>query len=211
MRNMLHAATLFLIIGLLTLIVAGCRSNTSPATFYTLSSLARMEMENPEQGFVPAIEIGLGPVQFPPFLKRPQIVARSGPNRLTISEFHRWGGDLDQDFLRVLAENISMLMPSNRVVTFPWKGQAAPAYWIAFDVQRFDGRPGDSLVLNLTWTIGGRNSSNVLEVRRSNIQQAVPEADYDALVAAHSLALEQLSREIAGAIKRISQKDGEKK
>ncbi len=211
MRNTSRAITPCLIIGLLILAVAGCRSNTSPATFYTLSSLIRAEMEPPEQGFVPAIDIGLGPVQFPPFLKRPQIVIRSSPNRLTISEFHRWGGDLDQDFLRVLAENIANLMPANRVVTFPWKGHADPAYWAAFDVQQFEGRPGDLLVLSLTWTISGRDSAKVLEVRRSNIQQSIPGTDYDALVAAHSLALEQLSREIAEAIKRVAKQDWEKK
>jgi uncharacterized lipoprotein YmbA len=191
--------------------VIGCRSNTSPAVFYTLNALARMEAEHPEQGPDPGIAIGIGPVQFPQFLKRPQIVTRSGPNRLAVSEFHRWGGDLDQDFLRVLAENISILMPTNRVVTFPWKGQADPAYWIVFDVQRFDGQPGDSLVLNLTWTIRERGSTKVLEARRSNIQQPVPGEDYDALVSAHSLALEQLSHEIAGAIHRVSQKDFEEK
>lgn len=211
MRNILHISTPCLVICLLTLTVVGCRSNTLPVAFYTLNALARMETEHHGPGTSPGIDIGIGPVQFPQFLKRPQIVTRSGPNRLTVSEFHRWGGYLDQDFLRVLAENISILMPANRVVTFPWKGQADPVYWIAFDVQQFDGQLGDTLVLNLTWTIKRRDSTEVLEIRRSTIQQPVSEKDYDALVSAHSLALEQLSREIAGAINRVSQKDFEEK
>ncbi len=211
MRNILHALTPCLIICLLTLMVTGCRTNTPPAAFYTLNALARMETEHPEQGPDSRIAIGIGPVQFPEVLKRPQIVTRSGPNRITVSEFHRWGGYLDQDFLRVLAENIAILMPANRVVTFPWKGQADPAYWIACDVQRFDGQPGDSLVLNLAWTIKRRGSTEVLEVRRSNIQQPVPGKDYDALVSAHSMALEQLSREIVEAILKVLKTEHEYK
>lgn len=207
MRNILHLSTPCLIVCLLTFMVAGCRSSTSPVAFYTLNALARMETEYSKQGPAGGVTIGIGPVQLPQFLKRPQIVTRSSPNRLTVSEFHRWGAYLDQDFLRVLAENISILMPANRVLTFPWKDRVDPEYRVSFDVQQFDGQFGDTLVLNLTWTIKRRDSKEVLEVQRSSFQQAVPEKNYEALVSAHSLALEQLSREIAGTINRVSQKD----
>ncbi len=203
MRNKIHVSTLCLVICLLALMIASCGSTTSPVAFYTLNSLARMETEHSEQGPAPGVAIGIGPAQFPQFLKRPQIVTRSGPNRLNMSEFHQWGGSLDQDFLKVLTENISILMPANLVVTFPWKDRVDPEYWVSFDVQRFDGQLGDTLVLNLTWTIKRRGSTEVQELRRSTIQQPVSEKDYDALVSAHSLALEMLSREIAEAIQSL--------
>ncbi len=148
-------------------------------------------------------------MQFPQFLNRPQIVTRSGPNRLTVSEFHRWGGYLDQDFLRVLAQDISILLPTNRVVEFPWEDPADPDFRIAFNVQQFDGQPGNFVLLNTAWTIKGRKGTKVLYARKSIIRQPVSGNDYEALVSAHSQALAALSREIATAIKNISKEVGD--
>ena len=194
---------------LLALLAAGCRSSTPPVEFYTLASLPMMEMESHEQSAIRDITIGIGPVQFPQFLNRPQIVTRSGPNRLTVSEFHRWGGYLDQDFLRVLAQDISILLPTNRVIEFPWEYRADPDYRIEFNVQQFDGQPGNFVLLNTVWTIQERKGKKALYARRSIIRQPVSGNDYDALVAAHSQALAVLSREIAAAIKNISKEVGD--
>ncbi|MBW2251305.1 MAG: membrane integrity-associated transporter subunit PqiC [Deltaproteobacteria bacterium] len=204
MRTLQNFSTSCLVICLLVLMVTGCRSSTPPVSFYTLTSLPMMEMESHEQSAVRDITIGIGPVQLPQFLNRSQIVTRSGPNRLTVSEFHRWGGYLDQDFLRVLAQDISILLPTNRVVEFPWEYRADPDYRIAFNVQQFDGQPGNSVLLNVTWTIKERKGTKALYAKRSIIRQPVSGNDYEALVSAHSQTLAALSREIAAAIKNIS-------
>ncbi|MBW1865923.1 MAG: membrane integrity-associated transporter subunit PqiC [Deltaproteobacteria bacterium] len=206
MRNLQSFSTPCLVICLLVLMIAGCRSSTPPVEFYTLASLSGMEMESHEQSAVRDITIGIGPVQLPQFLNRPQIVIRSGPNKLTVSEFHRWGGYFDQDFLRVLAQDISILMPKSRVIEFPWGDRADPDFRIAFNVQQFDGQPGNSVLLNTVWTIKERKGTKALYAKRSIIRQPVSGNDYEALVAAHSQALAALSREIAAAIKNISNK-----
>ena len=204
MRKLKIFSTPCLVICLLVLMVAGCRSSTPPVSFYTLASLPGMEMESHEQSAARDITIGIGPVQLPQFLNRPQIVIRSGPNKLTVSEFHRWGGYFDQDFLRVLAQDISILMPTNRVIEFPWDDRADPDYRIEFNVQQFDGQPGNSVLLNVTWTIKDRKGTKALYAKRSIIRQPVSGNDYEALVAAHSQALAALSREIAAVVKNIS-------
>ena len=48
-----------------------------------------------------------------------------------------------------------------------------------------------------------------LYARRSIIRQPVSENDYEALVSAHSQALAALSREIAEAIKNLSEEVGD--
>jgi len=204
MRKLQSFSTPCLVICLLALMIAGCRSSTPPVSFYTLASLPGIEMESHEQSAVSDITIGIGPVQLPQFLNRPQIVIRSGPNKLTVSEFHRWGGYLDQDFLRVLAQDISILLPTNRVIEFPWENRADPDFRIAFNVQQFDGQPGNSVLLNVTWTIKEQKGTKALYSKRSIIRQPVSGNDYEALIAAHSQALAALSREIAAAIKNIS-------
>ncbi len=209
MRNLQNFSAPCLVICLLALMAAGCRSSTPPVEFYTLASLPIMEMESHEQSAVRDITIGIGPVQLPQFLNRPQIVIRSGPNRLTVSEFHRWAGYFDQDFLRVLAQDISILLPTNRVIEFPWEDRADPDFRIEFNVQQFDGQPGNFVLLNTVWTIKERKGKKALYAKRSIIRQPVSGNDYDALVAAHSQALAVLSREIAAAIKNISKEVGD--
>jgi hypothetical protein len=185
-------------------ICLGCRSAAVPVSFYTLSSIRGAEPQPSQTLPVKDMVVGIGPTQFPDYLDRPQIVTRSGPNRLDISEFNRWGGNLDQDFLNVFAENISILLSTNKVVIYPWKGQASPDYRIALDIDQFEGQIGDSVLLNVTWTIRGREDTiEPMYVKRSIITQPITGQGYDALVSAYSQAVADLSREIAASIIKI--------
>ncbi len=185
--------------------VSGCRSASAPVTFYTLSAIPESAGEKPNTAVRQDMVIAVGPARFPGFLDRPQIVTRPEANRLTISEFHRWGGDLDQDFLNVLAENLSIRLSTPRVVIYPWKDPANPDYRVSLEVHQFEGRMGDSVLLNVTWTLRGRSDdAEPFIVRRSVIRKPASGAGYDALVAAQSQALADLSGEIASAIMPLS-------
>ena len=108
-------ASLFLVF-----LLVACSS--TPATqFYKLNSLPSGQQENPAALPVDDIAIGVGPVDLPEFLDRPQIVTRKSQNQLEISEFHRWAASLPRDFSRVLAKNISTLLPTDRVAVYPWE------------------------------------------------------------------------------------------
>lgn len=198
------AIIIFLMAGALT----GCRSAFQPVTFYTLSSIRGAESPHPQASLTSDAVIGIGPAQFPDYLDRPQIVTRSSANKLNVSEFSRWGGRLDRDFLNVFAENLSILLSTNRVVINSRRGQARPDYRVALDIHQFEGRMGDSILLNVTWTIWGREEGlKPLHVARSVIQQPVSGQDYDTLVSAYSQAVAELSREVSVGIKKVSMQD----
>jgi uncharacterized lipoprotein YmbA len=144
----------------------------------------------------------------PETIDRPQIVTRSGPNRLRVDEFHRWAGSLREDFLRVLSANLSILLKTNRVTTHPWEDYFQPTYRIVLDVHQFDGSPGQQVTLQVTWTITGQDGRNALLVRKSNMTQPVSAKDYDTFVAAKSRILASFSREIATEIKVLRSKAG---
>ncbi len=114
---------------LMVFLLAAC-STTPPVTYYKLNTLPEMQQDVSEAVSGDHVAVGLGPVAFPKFLDRPQIVIRQSPNRVKVSEFHRWASPLQGDFLRVLAKNISILLPMSRVAVFPWKDQDSPAYRI---------------------------------------------------------------------------------
>jgi uncharacterized lipoprotein YmbA len=182
----------------------GCRSTTPPVAFYALSSIRQMGGDHEGTYTLKDAVIGIGPAQFPDYLNRPQIVTRSGPNKLNMSEFNRWGGKLEQDFLATLGENLSILLSTDNVMVFPWKGHLEPDYRIALDIQQFEGQDDHTVLLNATWVIRGKEDGPTpLHISRSFISQPVAAQSYDALVAGYSEAVAALSREIAASIIKI--------
>jgi uncharacterized lipoprotein YmbA len=150
------------------------------------------------------LAIGVGPIKLPEHLDRPQIVSRTSSNQLELAEFHRWAGSLKDDFSRVLAENLSILLATDRVSVYPWRKSVPIEYQVAVDVARFDAELGGNAWLIARWTVFGGRDKKVLFMERSRISETSDDHGYDAMVAAQSRALARLSREIADAIKNIS-------
>jgi uncharacterized protein len=206
MRNILRLSIRFGCVLLICMTVIGCMRSTPPVSFYTLTPVSSEQLIGIDQNSLKDIAIGIGPVKFPQMLDRPQIITRPSANRLELSEFDRWGGDLKQDLLNVLTQNISIIGGSNQVFAFPWSGSFKPAYRVVLDVHQFDGRLGDSVELNVSWMVKKNQTIPDSPVfRRSVIKQAVSGNDYDALVKAKSEALKTLSQAIVDEINRAGQ------
>ena len=188
---------------LLTVFFVAACSTTSPVAYYTLNTLPEMQQEIPAAVMDDTLAIGVGPVEFPKFLDRPQIVTRKSQNQIQVSEFHRWAGSFPGDFSRVLAKNISILLPTDRVAVYPWGEQFSPTYRIKLDVEQFDGQVGERVVLEVTWMVTDQEGTNKLLVRKSLIEEPVSDETYEALVVAESNALATLSRTIVEEIRRL--------
>ena len=194
--------TIFMVLALLS----GCRSATTPIEFYTLSPLTAVAEADKAVGLGDNIAVGIGPLQMPKINDRPQIVTRIGPNQINVDEFHRWAGSVYEDFLRVVTMNLAVILQSNRVAAHPWEDYFDPDYRIYMEVQQFDGRLGQSVQLDITWTITGREVREILLVRKSLIREPVQGEGYDALVAAQSRILATLSQQIARGISNNTQR-----
>ena len=188
---------------LMVVAVLGCKGSTPPVTFYTLTPIAAMQDAGSSQTNLKDVLIGIGPLKFPKILDRPQIVTRPAPGRLNLAEFRRWGGFLKDDFLSVMAENMTTLLRTDQVVTYPWPAGLNPSVRIEFDVHQLDGKLGDSVVLNVRWILKTTDKTDNTHLKISTIVQAVSGPDFDALVAAKSMALERLSRIILEEMKNI--------
>ena len=186
------------------LLLAGCRSSTPPVEFYTLAPM--VSPAEAEQLAVPdkGLAIGVGPLNLPKIIDRPQIVTRIGPNKIRVDEFHRWAGSVYEDFLRAVTMNLSTLLQSSMVVAFPWEDYFDPDYRVYLEVREFEGRLGQYAQLDITWAITGQEPRNLLLARKSLIKEAVQNEDYDAIVAAKSRILATLSRQIAQGIQAVN-------
>jgi uncharacterized lipoprotein YmbA len=184
-------------------LLVGCRSGAPPVEFYTLSSISDAEEKSNPAGTASNLAIGVGPVETPQVLDRPQIVTRSGPNKIVLDEFHRWAGPLQANFARVLAENISILLPTDRVAVYPWEVTFRPDYRVALDIRYFEGQWGNNVLLDVVWRVTDRADQNTLALKKSLITEPLPVVDYEMLVAAKSHAIARLSREIVQEIQQL--------
>ena len=188
---------------LMVFLLAGC-STTPAVRYYTLNPSAEMQPDIPQAVSGDTLAIGVGPVEFPKFLDRPQIVTRQSQNRIEVSEFNRWAGSFSEDFLRVLAKNISILLPADRVAAYPWTDRFSPTYRIQLTVEQFDGRFGGNVLLNVTWSVWNQKDTNQAIFKHTRIKEPVSAGDYESLVAAQSQAIGTLSRAIVKEIERVS-------
>ncbi len=188
--------------GLLLMCVAGCASSP-PSKFYQLNSLKTETSTVKDDSLGERITVAVGPLRIPDYLDRPQIVTLSGRNELKLAEFDRWAGSLEKDIVRALTEDVAALLPPGRFYVMPWMSASQAAspsvYRVEVNVVRFEGTPGESVLLKVQWAVFHKEKGMLLR-RESTIKEETSGKTYGAFVSAMSKALEGLSREIAQAL-----------
>ena len=177
--------------------VPGCTGTSPNALYYTLSPIEKNSIPNQSTRVPAEFAIGIGPVTFSDQLDRPAIVTQTGRNQITINEFHRWAGSLQQNFTRVMTQNLALLLNTEQVMARPWERYFKPDIRIAVDIQKFGGQLGEYAELGTTWMIIEEGKDVETVVHRSEIKEPVSDDSYNALVAAQSRALAGLCEEIA--------------
>lgn len=188
------------LLGTALLLAAGCGS--APTRFYALTPLSAAARPVAPVGGEP-LQLGLGPVELPKALDRPEIVLRQGPNEFSLGELDHWAEPLSDNFVQVLAENLAVLLPLRRVLIFPWEKTAEVDYQLLVKVIRFDRTAGGDAVLETRWSLRAPGSETELLARTTH--QTVRPADdgYPATVAALNRLIGDFSREVAGQIRRL--------
>lgn len=210
MRHILLRLVVVTLCASLTAMGGGCvnlgKGTQETTKFYVLHSMSGLKAETQTTLDRDDLTIGVGPVKFPPYLDRPQIVTRTSPNELDFATFAWWAEPLDENFSSVLAENLSVLLSMDAIEVYPWTLSVPVDYQVTMNVTRFDGTPGGDVSLKARWAILGDDGNEVLLSRTSSfIEHAGKPPDYEAIVSAQSRVVEALSHDIAMAIKAIEQ------
>ncbi len=185
------------ILALAVIFLGGCRSQ-SPR-FYTLNPIPA-EPTSSRKSLPPNTVIGIGPVEMADYLDESLIVTRTGDNQAVKAQFDRWVGSFKDNFDNVLADNLGVLLGTERIYLYPWRLSVPIDYQVVLDIIRCDGRLGDAAWLEVRWSILQGQEKKLVKMHRSSIREPVSGADYAALVAAQSQALAKLSQDIAAAI-----------
>jgi uncharacterized protein len=203
-----------ILLGLACACVAACihvgPQQDDPWRLFALSPLPEAEQANtssPSQGPAQAA-IGVGPIHLPGYLDQDQIVTRISQNRLTLSENARWIEPLDGNIARVLAENLSQLLQTDRVTVHPWPGRERPIYQLEIDVLSFETDTAGTAHLAARWLLRDVAMGQTIAEKEVRLTASAAASPIEQPVASLSQALGKFSREIASVISEFVQSSG---
>ena len=195
-------------------LMAGCTfigGTQQPTKNYVLNSLYSEEIETQAVAELNDIGILVGPIRMAMYLDRADIVIRDSQNQIRLAEFSQWAGPLQENFSRVLAENLSILLATDKVGIFPGTRALLFDFNVTVDVTRFDGIPGQKADLRARWAILDKSRKKMLFENHSALSQSTKDESMEALIAAESQILSDLSREIAEAVKVLVDRTNKEK
>ena len=184
--------------------VVACASRGLRIQQYILTSTV-VEAAAPVPGASLDPMIGIGPIDVPVYLQRPEIVSRGADARLQVRAGERWGESLQSGIGRVLANDLARLVPSAQVFREPFPTASQPAFTVAVQVQRFEPVVDGAVELDTHWmlTEGAQRPQAAPALRLESIREPVADATTEARVAAMSRAIAQLAARIAADIRGV--------
>jgi uncharacterized lipoprotein YmbA len=172
-------------------------SSSVKTYYYTLQT---DEATAREAAPVRQTSIALTSVSLPEIVDRPQLVLRTGTTQLDISDNHLWGQPLKSEIAHRLAVDLARETGAARVILPGQAGYDDAEIKLAVDILRFDSVPGKDATIEARWSVQRKGAAKSTD-GHAVVKEVVSGAGYDALIAAHSQALGQLSREIAAMLK----------
>ncbi len=136
----------------------------------------------------------------PELVDRPQMVVRSGDNRVEILDSSRWAQPLKSEAARVLAASLGAAAGTAKVFLHGQGFSGEADYRVTVDIQRFDAEPGVAATLEVLWTVRRKGAAQPL-TGRSVVREIMLGSDPAALAAAHGRALVKVGKEIGAALK----------
>ena len=172
-KNWINIALILLILIVLQL---GCGSS-KPSRFYVLTPILDAEIGMTQSESISDISVGIDKLLMPDRLLKPQIAIHSSANQMEYAEYDRWAESLDENFVDVLAENLSKLLSSENVYIFPWKSSTALQYYMTFEIMQFSQGVDKNISLIVFWSIFDNATTRELLRKKTTLKQQGPASD----------------------------------
>jgi len=187
------------------LAVTGCSKpfggSDDPSRYYLLTPEPAQPSAQARSTAARGPIVGVSHVELSDHLKREEIVTRSAGNQVVLADLDRWAAEPESSIATVLAQNLSNMIPSDRVILLPSTRTIPLDYRVQVNIANFEQGPDGAIKLNANWQVFKGDDYKLLEIRKSAISQPVSGEGYDAIVAAMSSALGELSRQITAQIR----------
>lgn len=140
------------------------------------------------------------PVDLAEYLDSPGIVTRSGANEIVRANFDQWAGPLGDEISRVVGENLSSMIPTDRLTVSTGTGGLPIDFTVMIEIATFERDDANNVTLLARWAVVRVADRTPVALRTSRITQAATDASYNATVVAMNTVLGKLSQEIAAVI-----------
>jgi hypothetical protein len=107
-----------------------------PTRYYVLSDPTGQAVQAPAAG---AVRIGLKTVTLESYLRRKEMVVRTGENEVEFRDFRRWAEPLDATIGRVLRRSLLGAAEVAQVYAEPFPADQERDYDVSIDVRRCEG------------------------------------------------------------------------
>jgi uncharacterized lipoprotein YmbA len=178
-------------------ILGACSSPV--ARFYTLGG-------GNQPGAVPvstaaSFYLEVAPVDMPPQVTKNQLVVEDGTSTVRVLEDQRWASLPGDEVRRALSTDLTQRLSAIDVYGTPHP-DGADVYRVKVNVQQFVSAPGKHALIDAVWSVRGVGNQAVLTCRTLADQPV--DAGYDALVAGHKRAVDQIAADVAAGIRTVS-------
>ncbi|REE20321.1 hypothetical protein B0G71_3449 [Paraburkholderia sp. BL27I4N3] len=182
--------------------LAACSSPTS--RFYTLGADSAAGSAAPvsaQTTAAPAWLIEVAPIDVPPQVTKNQLVVQTGPTQVQVLEQDRWASLPGDEIRRALSTNLTEQLGTIDVYGTAYP-DSTPVYRVSMNVQRFESWPGSHALIDAVWSVRAVRSTTVMTCR-SVVSEPVS-GGYDALVDGHRKALQEISTQVASAVRAMA-------
>jgi len=196
-------AAMLVALALTAPLLGGC-GKSAPTRFYTLAPdpVVQQALSDKAASGQPCRSLGIGPVDFPPYLDRNQIVTRSGSHQMVVADFAQWIEPLHDNFKRTLVADLAGVTCDKPLVLFPWPAGVQPDHQVTIQVRRFDAALGGEAVLQADWSVLDA-SGQAVAWQSSVFKEIAGGADYAHLASAQSRLVARLAQDIAAKVKGL--------
>lgn len=187
-----------LLISLCTTTLTACSlasGSNAKVTYHTLST--SMTLGSVAEATSARVKsIGVGPLKLPSLLDRKGYVVREDENTIQVRELHEWGGELQDEFLTTLTQQLQNRLPRTRVQRIPWEITQTPQYQVSLVVTQFDGQAEKEALLLGTWQLQYANDGRIIATHPFQLRAAVKGKTINDIVKVQTNLVERLAQSI---------------
>lgn len=196
-------------LALISVVLGGCSGlfgEQAPLQFYTLSTASGMDgtSAGPTGPASSGPIFAVAAVRVPQYLSQRSIVIRSSPTELDLADNDVWAAPLSDTISSVVSENISTMIPSDRVVELPVSAAVPVDYELRVEIVRFERQPDAAVDLVARWSVFSEGGERLIAVERSSYRVPDVPEDFRSITLAMSALLGELSRDIAATLRTVS-------
>ncbi|WP_116136669.1 PqiC family protein [Trinickia diaoshuihuensis] len=177
-------------------LVAGCASSPSNR-FYTLGGGSQAQ----RAAATPAFLIEVPAVDVPSQVARNQFVVNESATRVNVLEQERWASLPADEIRRALSADLAAKLGTFDVFGSPHP-ENVPVLRVSVNVSRFESWPDSHTMLDSVWSVRALRTQTVVTCH--TVLRETVGTGYDALVAGHRRALDELTDAIAPVVRALA-------